>query len=47
MPALRRTEAEKLVRRLERLESLSGTARSEEADALLARYLKLPVCAAA
>lgn len=47
MPALRRTEAEKLVRRLERLELLSGTARSEEADALLARYLKLPVCAAA
>jgi len=47
MPALRRTEAEKLARRLERLELLSGMTRSAEADALLARYLKLPDCAAA
>lgn len=41
MPALRRTEAEKLVRQLEQLESLSGMARSGKVDALLARYLQV------
>jgi adenine-specific DNA-methyltransferase len=47
MPALRRADAGKLTRRLERLESLSATARSEEVEALVARYCKLPALASA
>ena len=47
LPELSRTDAATLVRRLARLESLSGMARSEEVDALLADYLELSVHAAA
>ena len=47
MPTLRRADAEKLTRRLEQLESLSATARVEEVDALIARYLKMPALASA
>ena len=42
MPTVRRAEAERLRRRLAQLEFLSATARSEEVDALVARYFKLP-----
>jgi adenine-specific DNA-methyltransferase len=47
MPAMGSADAEKIVRRLTQLESLSATARSEEVDALVARYLKFPIRGAA
>jgi adenine-specific DNA-methyltransferase len=47
LPTLRRTEAEKLMRRLEQLESLPETERSKEVDALVARFLKSPALASA
>ena len=47
MPTVRRADAEGLIRRLEQLELLSGTARNEELDALVARYFKFPVLPAA
>jgi len=47
MPTLRRADAGKLMRRLEQLESLPATARVEEVDALVERYFKFPVHAAA
>lgn len=46
LPMLRRADGEKLIRRLKQLESLSGTARTEELDALVARYFKFPIPAA-
>ena len=47
MPTLRRADSERLIRQLEHLESLSGTDRVEELDALIARYFKFPVHSAA
>jgi len=46
MPTLRRADAERLMRRLVQLESLAGTARTEELDALIAHYLKFSADAA-
>ena len=46
MPTLRRADAERLMRRLEQLESLSSTARRKELDGLVASYFKFPVGAA-
>ena len=43
MPALRRADSERLVRRLEQLESLAAKARGEKVDALVARYFKFRV----
>ncbi len=47
MPAFRRADAERLMQRLEELESLPTTERSQELEALVARYFKFPVRAAA
>ena len=47
MPTVRRADAERLIRRLDQLESLVGTARTEELDALVARYFKFIPGAAA
>ena len=47
MPVSSRSDAEKILRQLEQLESLPGSARSEKVDALLPRYLKFPARAAA
>jgi adenine-specific DNA-methyltransferase len=46
MPALRRADAERLMRRLDELDLLSATARGQELDALVAHYFKFPVHAA-
>ncbi len=43
MPTPRRADAEKLMRRLEQLESLPSTARVEELNALVERYFTFPV----
>ncbi len=46
MPTVSQANAERLMRRLEQLESFVGTTRSEELEALVARYFKFPVHAA-
>ena len=46
MPTFRRADAERLMRRLEEVESLSTTARGQELDALVARYFKFSIHAA-
>ncbi len=47
MPTLLCADAERLMRRLEELESLSATARSQELEVLVASYFKFPVRATA
>ena len=47
MPTLLCSDAERLLRRLEELESLSATARSQELEVLVASYFEFPAHAAA